>query len=245
MSFPYCPIGPRDLCQVDPNGAFGAVGIARGDGVVDRLVRTISHHVLARLLQRNRPLLGQPGNDRLVQCREDRIARDQREHIVERHVGPFKSCDTAERLTVGVERALELAEVRLRRIFGGMAGQPDFEHGARLLKMAHTLGRSEQMARRPGQGVEHDLRRGHGDARPLAAVDGHHSHLLERKQRLAHGRTADSEQLHQVAFGRQLIAGRVAPFLDHFLQPRRDILVELASLNDPLGFWYTYHTRSS
>lgn len=134
-----------------PDGLFGAVGIAGSDGAVNLLVRAIGDHVLARLLQRDRPLLGQPGDNRLMQGGEYGIARNQRQHIVERDVGALERGGIAERLPVGIERACELQEIRPRRMFGRMAGESHLEHGSRLLEVAHAIGCGQQV---PGRATQ-------------------------------------------------------------------------------------------
>lgn len=245
MSFPDFPVCARDLRQVAADGPLGCVGIARDDSLVDGLMCAISDHVLTRVLQRNRPLFGQPGDNGLMQGREYGISRNQRQNVVERHVRAFESGDVAESQSVCVERTSELPKVRLRRMLGGIAGKAHFEHGSRFLEVAHAIGRGEQMTRRSGKRLEHDLRRRHGHTRALAAAHGHQSHLVKRKQSLAHGRPADTEQLHQIPLGGQLIAGGVPPLLDHRLEPRRDVLVELATLNGLRCLWYTYHTTQA
>lgn len=241
--FPDLPVCVRNLRQVAADGPFGCIGIARDDGLVDGLMCAISDHVLTRVLQRDCPLFGQPSDNGLMQGREYGISRNQRQNVMERHVGAFESGDVAERLSVRVERVFELPKVRLRRMLCRIAGKPHLEHGPRFLEVTDAIGRGEQMTRRSGKRFEHDFRRRHGHARALAAAHGHQPHLVKGKQSFAHGRPADTEQLHQIPLGGQLIAGCVLPFLDHRLQPRRDVLVELAALDDLRRPWYTYHTK--
>lgn len=227
------------------NGALGPVGIARGDGLVDRFMRPAGDELLTGRAQGSGPLLGQPGRDGLMDRGEDRVARNHRQHIVERDVGPFERVEIVDGLAVGLERALQGVEVIGGRVLRGVARQADLEEGARLLEMPYAVRRQQQMPRRAGQGFEDDLGRRLGNARALAAVDRHQPHLLQREQRLAHRGTADAELLHQVALGRQLIAGRVLAFLDHRLEAARDLFIEPAAPDDAELRWYTYHTGQS
>lgn len=224
--------------------AFRPVGIACRDGVVDLLVRPAGDELLAGRAQRRAPLFRQPRDDRLVDGGEDRIARNERQDVVERHVGPLESIEIVERLAVGLERPLEFGQVRLARMLGCVPGEADLEEETRLLKVADAVGRCQEMSRRAGQRLEDNLRRRLRDPRPLAAVDRHQPHLLQREQRFAHRRPADAEVPHQLALGRQLVARRIVAFVDHRLEPAGDLLVELAAANGA-GVWYTYHTSRS
>src|SRR4029450_3443998 len=86
MFFFLCvPIGLYDLIEMGADGAFGPVGIARGNGLVDRLMRPAGDELLAGRAQGRTPLLSQPGRDGLMDRGEDRVARNHRQHIVERH----------------------------------------------------------------------------------------------------------------------------------------------------------------
>jgi len=243
MFFFLCmPIGLYDLIEMGAYGALGPVGIARGNGLVDRLMRPAGDELLTRRAQGRASLLGQPGRDGLMDRGEDRVARNHGQHIVERHVGALEGVEIVESLTIGIERALEFDEVVRRCVLRRVARQADLEEGARFLEVAHAVGRAQQVARGTGQRLENDLGRGLGDARALAAVDRHQAHLLQREQRLAHRRPADAELLHQIALGRQLIAGRIVALVDHRLEAARDLFVEPAASDGAELDWYTYHT---
>ena len=243
MFFFLCaPIGFCDLVEMGAHGTLGPVGVVRRDGLVDRRVGPVGDELLAGHAQGDGPLLGQPGHDRLVDRGEDRVARNHRQHIVERHVGAFEGMEIVEGLPVCIERALEGVDVLGRRVLGRIARQTDLEEGARLLEVAHAVGRPQQVPRRTGQRFEDYLGRGLCHAGPLAAVDGDESHLLQGEQRLAHRRTADPELLHELALGGQLIAGRILTLLDHRLETTRDFFVETAAPDGAELGWYTYHT---
>src|SRR5215813_6409210 len=108
MLFFLCmPVGLRDLVEMGAHGALGAVGIAGGDGLVDRLVSPIGDELLAGHAQGDGALLGQPGHDRLVDRGEDRVARNHRQHVMERHVSALEGMEVVQRMPVCIERALE------------------------------------------------------------------------------------------------------------------------------------------
>ena len=246
MFFFLCaPISLCDLIEMSAHSALGPVGVARRDGLVDRRVGPVGDKLLTGYAQGDGPLLGQPGHDSLVDRGEDRVAGNHRQHVVERHVGALERIEVVQGLPVCIERIPKRFDVRGGRVLGRVARQPDLEEGARLLEVAHAVGRTQQVPRRAGQRFEDHLRRRLGDARPLAAVDRHQSHLLQREQGLAHRRPADAELLHQLALRRQLIAGRVVPLLDHRLKAARDFLVEPAPTDSAKVDWYTYHTSQS
>ncbi len=226
-------------------GALGPVGIARDYGVIDRFMRPAGDELLTGRTQGRAPLLGQPGRDGLMDRGEDRVARNHRQHVVECDVGPLEGVEIVERLTIGDERALQFLEVIGGRVLGRMARQADLEEGARFLKVPHAIRRRQQMPRRAGQRFEYDLGCRLRHARALAVVDGHQTHLLQCEQRLAHRRPADAELLHQIALGRQLVAGRILALLDHRLEAARDLFIEPASPDGAELYWYTYHTSQS
>ena len=226
-------------------GAYGAlrpVGITRDDGVIDRLMRPAGDELLTGRAQGRAPLLGQPGRDGLMDRGEDRIARNDRQHIVESDVGALEGVEIVERLEIGGESALELFEVFGGRVLSRIARQADLEEGACLLEVPHAIGRRQQMPRRPGQRFEDDLGGRLRHARALAVADGHQPHFLQREQRLAHRRPADSELLHQIALRRQLVAGRVLALLDHRLEAARDLFIESTTPDGADLCWYTCHT---
>lgn len=236
------PIGFCDLVQVLAHHAFGPVGVARGDGVVDLLVRAAGDELLPGRAKGDGPLLGQPRGDGFVDGGEDRVARNDRQYVVKGDVRPLERIEVVERQPVGVERPLELGQVRLGGVRGRVAREAGLEEDPRLLEVADPVRRRQEMTRRPGERFENDLGRRLGDPRPLAAVDRHQPHLLQRKQRLAHGRSADAELLHQLALGRQLVARQILAFVDHHLEAAGDLLVEPTAADDADGGWYTYHT---
>jgi len=144
MFFFLCvPIGLCDLVEVGAHGALGTVGIVRGDGLVDPLMRPAGDELLARRAQGRAPLLGQPGRDGLVDRGEDRIARNHRQHVVERDVGALEGVEIVEGLAVGLERALQFVEVIGGRVLRGVARQADLEEGARLLEVPHAVRRQQ------------------------------------------------------------------------------------------------------
>ena len=243
MFFFLCvPIGLYDLVEMGTHRALGPVGIARGDGFIDRLMRPAGDEFLPRRTQGDGPLLGQPGRNGLMDRGEDRVARDHCQHVVERDIGPLEGIEIVERLTIGLERALEGVDVVGGRMLRGIARQTDLEERTRFLEVAHPIRRSQQVPRRAGQRFEDDLGRGLGDARTLAAVDGDEPHLLQCEERLAHRRAADAELLHEIALGRQLVADRISALLDHRLEAARDLFIEPAATDGAWLVWYTYHT---
>jgi len=167
--------------EVLADDALGAVGIARGDGLIDRLMRPIGDELLARLAQGDGPLFGEPGDHGFVNRREHRVARDDRQHVVEGDVRPLERVDVVERQAIGIERRLEFGDLRIARVRRRVPRQPDFEEAARLLEMTHAVRRRQQVARRAGQGLDDDLRRRPRHACPFAAADGDKAHLLQRE----------------------------------------------------------------
>ncbi len=144
MFFFLCvPIGLYDLIEMGAHGAFGTIGIARGDGLVDRLVRPAGDELLTRRTQGRAPLLGQPGRDGLMDRGEYRVARNHRQHVVERDVSALEGVKIVEGLAVGLERALQFVEVIGGRVPRGVAGQADLEEGARLLEVPHAVRRQQ------------------------------------------------------------------------------------------------------
>ena len=240
--FPCVPVGFYDLVEMGAYGALGPIGIARGNGLVNLLMRPAGDEFLSGRAQGDGPLLGQPGRDGLMDRGEDRVARNHRQHVVERDVGPLERVEIVEGQAVGLERALERVDIVGGRVLSRIARQADLEEGARFLEVAHAVGRPQQVPRRAGQRFEDDLRSRLRHARALAAVDRHQSHLLQREQRLAHGRAADAELLHQIALGRQLVAGRILTLVDHRLEAPRDLFIEPAAPDGAELDWYTYHT---
>src|SRR6185295_5679988 len=117
------PIGLCDLIEMGAYGALRPVGITRDDGVIDRLMRPAGDELLTGRAQGRAPLLGQPGRDGLMDRGEDRIARNDRQHIVESDVGALEGVEIVERLEIGGESALELFEVFGGRVLSRIARQ--------------------------------------------------------------------------------------------------------------------------
>jgi len=227
------------------DNALGAVGIARGNGLIDLLMRPTGDEFLARLAQRDGSLLGEPGDHRLMNGRKHRIARDQREDVVEGDVGPLERVYVVQRQPVGFERCPQLGNVVIARMGRGVTGETDFEEIPRFLEMPDAIRCRQEVASGARQGFNDHLGRRLRHPRPLAAADGDEAHLLEREQCFANRRPPDAELLHEVAFRRQLIARQILPLVDHRLEATGHFLVELAAPDDARDFWYTYHTRRS
>ena len=119
--------------------SLGPVGVAGDDGLVDLLVRPIGKLVLRRRAQGDAPLLGQPFDHRLMDGKEDRVARNDCEDVVEADVGGFEAADVADRGLVLGQCRCEQAQVGRRRAARGVAGEPDLEEIARLLEMADAV----------------------------------------------------------------------------------------------------------
>lgn len=144
MFFFLCvPIGLYDLVEMGAHGALGPVGIARGNGVIDPLVRPAGDELLPWRAQGRAPLLGQPGRDGLMDRGEDRVARNHRQHVVERDVGALEGVKIVEGLAVGIESALQFVEVIGGRVLRGVARQADLEEGAGLLEVPHAVRRQQ------------------------------------------------------------------------------------------------------
>src|SRR5258708_39962028 len=97
-----------------------------------------------------------------------------------------------------------------------------------------------------GETFGYRLGRGARDPGALPGANLDHAHLLKVKQRLAHGRPADPEAHHKVAFRRQLIARREIRVPDHLLQSGGDILIESAPFDDREAHlvYLSYHSMS-
>ena len=89
----------------------------------------------------------------------------------------------------------------------------------------------QQMAGALGDLLDHPLGRRQGDPRPLAMGDGDDAVPLQRLQRLAHGRSADAVELHELAFARQLVARLELAGAQAFEQTLQHFLEELATLD--------------
>src|SRR5262245_11830055 len=237
------PVGSYDLFHMTAHGLFGTVWISRGDGFEDGAVRGKGDLVLAGALQCHVALLGEPFDHCRVDRRVDRIAGDDGEHVVECHVSALECRQVVDRRPVDRQRLAKLVDLGLGRVLRGMARQPDFEERARLLEMPDALGCGKEMAHRPRQGFEHDLRRGARDPGSFATVDRHQAHALHGEQGLADRRPTDTEHLHQLAFRGQLVAGPEAALMNQGLELAGHILIELAAPDDR-QIWYTYHTRT-
>src|SRR5262245_8943745 len=106
----YFPIGLCDLFHMAAHDFLGAVRIARGNGVEHGAMRLIGDFVLTGALQRDVALLGQPCGDGLVDRRINRIARNDREHIVESHIRPFEGRDVVNRRAVCLKGRAKLIQ---------------------------------------------------------------------------------------------------------------------------------------
>ena len=137
------PISFDDLVEMGAHDTLGPVGVVRGNGVVNRFMRPAGDELLTRRAQGRAPLLGQPGRDGLMDRGEDRVARDHRQHVVERDVGALEGVKIVEGLAVGLERALQFVEVIGGRVLRGVARQADLEEGARLLEVPHAVRRHQ------------------------------------------------------------------------------------------------------
>src|SRR5262245_23830323 len=203
-------------------------------------MRTIGVELLvAMILQRNTPLLRQPGDHRLMDGGEDRIARDDRQHIMERDIRLLECAQIIERQAVRLERVGQLTNLIIARVLSRVAGETDLEEGARLLEVPNAIRRGEKMPRRAGQRLDNGGRCWLRDSGTFAAVDRDQAHLLQREQRLTHSWPADAGLLHQLALGRQLISGQIVPVMNHRLDAPGDLLIELAAADRPGSCWYT------
>src|SRR5215216_3340186 len=124
----------------------------------------------------------------------------------------------------------------------GMAGEAHFEEQARILEIAHTIGRREHVLGHTGQRIDHDFRRRPDDQSALARAQLHQPHIAQMDQRLADCRAPDAEFAHQVAFGGERIADVIGLVDDAGFQTRRDLLKELLGPDRSTHRWYTCHT---
>lgn len=212
-----------------PHDFFGADRIPRRDRQVDLLVRPIGDPVLTRMAQRDRPLLRQPLDHRLVNGREDRIPGDHRQHVVEGDIRLLEVAGGVDRLLVCGERLAQPLDLRRRRVRGSMARQPDLEEPACPLKIPSAVGLRQQKPSGARKGFDHHMGSRPGDLRAFPAADRDEAHLLEREQRLADGGSADTELLHQFALGRQPVARLVDAVMDKGFEAVGDLLVEPAA----------------
>ena len=72
---------------------------------------------------------------------EDRVAGDDRELVVERHVGPDEEARVADGSGIGIERRLQALNILIGGDAGGLPGHARFEEQAGLLHMFLALAR--------------------------------------------------------------------------------------------------------
>ncbi len=117
----------------------GARRIARGDrfvdcGVVANRKRVGVGHVIG-----GGALVDEPVDDRLVDHREDRIARDHGDLVVEGDIGADEFDAIADGGDVGVEGGFQLLDILLGGNGRGQPGNASLKHEPRLLAALLSL----------------------------------------------------------------------------------------------------------
>ena len=155
------------------------LGIARGNRFENRPMRLVGADILARR-ESGLALLAQPFGERGVDRGEDRIARNDREHIVECDVGQHEALKIADRLAVRFERRFEISPAPRSVAFSAAwRARPTSKNRRAFWKFCTPPGAAIMCARGAGQRVDDELRRRLGDARPLAGADLHQPHLAQ------------------------------------------------------------------
>ena len=179
-----------------PHRVAGRHGLVDGGVIADREPVGIGH------VDRRRALVDQPADEGVVDAGEYRVARDDRELRVERHIRAYEEARIADGGGIGIERRLQPPDILIGGNAGGLPGHARFEEQAGLLHMLLALARRHHAVDESRQltGQEFSRRRRH--AGPCAAGDFDQALLLEGEQRLPDRRAADPEALRQLLLGR-------------------------------------------
>ena len=166
-----------------------------------------------------------------MKCLENRVLRNDRQHVMEIDIRLLELRAIAERRTIGFERRSERFDFLQRGMLGGIARKADFEKCPGFLEMPDAVRRRQKIAHAAGEIFDHRFRRRRGDPRPRTRLQFDQAHALQVKQRLAHGRPPDAEFAHHLALGRQRLARHDIVLPDPLLHRLGDLLVELAAAN--------------
>ena len=117
----------------------GAHRVAGRHRLVDRGVIANGEPVGIGHVDRRRALVDQPADKGVVDAGEDRVAGDDRELGVERHIRPYEEARIADGSGIGIECRLQALNILIGGNAGGLPGHARFEEQAGLLHMFLAL----------------------------------------------------------------------------------------------------------
>ena len=124
-------VAARHEFEMIAHGRLGAVGIAGRDRIEDRPMGLVGNQIDARR-QRRLALFEQPFGESRVNSGENRIARNERQDVVESDIRALETGKIAYRFAIVLQRRLEIGKILFRRMDGGVARQPGFEKDAHV-----------------------------------------------------------------------------------------------------------------